>query len=148
MPSSSRGLHANDKPFKHANATDASVGNDDGAQVVVTPSGIELGGHSDDRPNEAVPLGTTYRQNEDTWFTAISNRLQTLGTSLNVAGASLTTAGGDPTFSGLASTAAGAILAAGGTLTAAGADLAAIAADLQTFSAQAAKYLSTIVKTK
>jgi hypothetical protein len=50
------GLHANDKPFKHANATDYSVGNDDGAQVVVTPNGIELGGNSDDRPTNSVAI--------------------------------------------------------------------------------------------
>ncbi len=52
------GLHADDKPLKHANATDLSLGNDDGAQVVVTPSGVELGGNIDDRPTDFVALAS------------------------------------------------------------------------------------------
>lgn len=142
------GLHANDKPWKHANSTDASFGNDDGPQLVVTPAGYELGGHSDDRPTEAIVLGTTYRQNEDTWFAAISSRLQALGASLSTAGASFTTAAGDAGFSGPAPTAAAAVGVAGTTLVAAAVAIEQIAADLASFNAQAAKYLSTIGKSK
>lgn len=50
------GLHPNTKPLTGANNTDASFGKDGAHQVVITPTGIELGGNDASRPTDFVAL--------------------------------------------------------------------------------------------
>lgn len=50
------GLHANANPLTGANTTDASFGKDGAHQVVITPTGIELGGNDSSRPTDFVAL--------------------------------------------------------------------------------------------
>lgn len=52
------GLHADDKPWKNVNSSDATWGKDDGSQVVATSDGLELGGNVNDRPTDMVALAS------------------------------------------------------------------------------------------
>lgn len=127
------GLRDNDHQWKGV-ATDAATwGKDGGPQVVARSGALELGSTADNRPTDALVLGTTYRQAEDAFLQAISTAAMAVATALSPA-----------VIAGFSSSEPGAAAVA--------AALNALATSLQsaanTFKGGASTFLSTVVWTK
>jgi hypothetical protein len=126
------GVRPSSKPWAGGDIEGVSLGKDAGTQVVIKDGYVGLGG---DNLSEPVILGTTYRNAEDAYLTALTNALIAVGTALN-------TAGVDPKLVGLASVAAGGLASAGTAL------IAAANAAKTAFDLTKPNHLSNTVKVK
>lgn len=67
------GLHPKSKAWTGVSGADMTLGKDGGPQVVVKSSTIELGGHADDPPTDAVALASKVEQDLNTLKNAINS---------------------------------------------------------------------------
>lgn len=120
-----------------------------GPRVRVKSDSVHLGVNTGEDATEKAVLGSTYRQNEDTWFQDLTTQLASAGGKLASAGAQLAAAGAanaPPIVGGAA--AAGLFAAAATFIIQASTDLIQVSTKLATFSASSAQYVSEKVKVK
>lgn len=143
------GLHSDADPWKNASAGDATMGADDGPQVVFKTGEIHLGAKDGDPATEPVILGQTYTDNEGQMLDGVMQQLTQINGALATAGAALAAAGtanAVPLTGGMAAAPNFANVAA--QLVQMAVAVAQVNAKLGQFRGQLAGALSQTVKTK